>query len=390
MENILRIKEKCVGCKSCEQSCPQHCISMIENKEGFWYPSVDEKKCIECKLCLKKCPVENAEFHRSEPKKVWAWRNKNDTDIMRSASGGAADSAAKTVLQVGGVVYGAAYDEQLVVSHIEVIADAEREKLQSSKYVQSDLRDSFTKAKQRLAEGEMVLFTGTPCQIAGLYAFLGDDPENLYTVELICHGVPSPKFFRKYLEFQNKQMKDRVIYFNFRSKYKRGWGTQYLLKTKEKEEEKALSLDRYGKHFMNGDCYRESCYQCAYANTRRVGDLTVGDFWGIAKSHPLFNSSKGVSSVFINTKKGKELFEMMRPLAEVEEATLEEGMVQQENLIRPSLRPSKRNTFYEKIDEDNFMDDLKVGIRPKERLKAAIPAGTVRLLKNWRGSRRKL
>ena len=119
MENISRIKEKCVGCKSCEQSCPKHCISMVENKEGFWYPSVDEKNCIECKVCLKKCPVENTEFHRNEPHKVWAWRNKNDVDIMRSASGGAADSAAKTVLQMGGVVYGAAYDEQLAVNHIE-------------------------------------------------------------------------------------------------------------------------------------------------------------------------------------------------------------------------------------------------------------------------------
>ena len=120
MENVARIKEKCVGCKSCAQSCPKHCISMVESNEGFWYPSVDEKSCIECKLCLKKCPVENTEFHRNNPQKVWAWRNKNDTDIMRSASGGAADSAAKTVLQTGGVVYGAAYDEQLAVSHIEV------------------------------------------------------------------------------------------------------------------------------------------------------------------------------------------------------------------------------------------------------------------------------
>lgn len=172
MENISRIKEKCVGCKSCEQSCPKHCISMVENKEGFWYPSVDEKSCIECKVCLKKCPVENTEFHRNEPHKVWAWRNKNDVDIMRSASGGAADSAAKTILQMGGVVYGAAYDEQLAVSHIEVTDEAEREKLQSSKYVQSDPKDSYTKVKQRLSEGKTVLFTGTPCQIAGLYAFL--------------------------------------------------------------------------------------------------------------------------------------------------------------------------------------------------------------------------
>lgn len=393
MENISRIKEKCVGCKSCEQSCPKHCISMVENKEGFWYPSVDEKSCIECKVCLKKCPVENTEFHRNEPHKVWAWRNKNDVDIMRSASGGAADSAAKTVLQMGGAVYGAAYDEQLAVSHIEVTDEAEREKLQSSKYVQSDPKDSYAKVKQRLSEGKTVLFTGTPCQIAGLYAFLGGNPENLYTVDLICHGVPSPKFFKKYLEYQNKKTAGRVIYFNFRSKDKRGWGTQYLLKTKTetktKTKTKTLSLDRYGKHFMYGDCYRESCYQCAYANTSRVGDLTVGDFWGIAKSHPNFNSPKGVSSVFVNTEKGQKLFEMMRVLAEVEEATLEEGVVKQGNLVKPSIRPNDRNIFYEKIDEDDFMDNLKVGIQPKERLKAVIPAGAVRLLKKMGAGNRR-
>lgn len=184
MENISKIKESCVGCKSCEQSCPKHCISMVENKEGFWYPTVDENSCIECKVCLKKCPVENTEFHRNKPHKVWAWRNKNDVDVMRSASGGAADSAAKTILQMGGVVYGAAYDEQLAVSHIEVTDEAEREKLQSSKYVQSDPKDSYTKVKQRLSEGKTVLFTGTPCQIAGLYAFLGGNPENLSLIHI--------------------------------------------------------------------------------------------------------------------------------------------------------------------------------------------------------------
>ena len=384
MENISRIKEKCVGCKSCEQSCPKHCISMVENKEGFWYPSVDEKSCIECKVCLKKCPVENTEFHRNEPHKVWAWRNKNDVDIMRSASGGAADSAAKTVLQMGGAVYGAAYDEQLAVSHIEVTDEAEREKLQSSKYVQSDPKDSYTKVKQRLSDGKTVLFTGTPCQIAGLYAFLGGNPENLYTVDLICHGVPSPKFFKKYLEYHNKQTAGSVIYFNFRSKDKRGWGTQYLLKakTKTKTKTKTFSLDRYGKHFMDGDCYRESCYQCAYANTSRVGDLTVGDFWGIAKSHPNFNSPKGVSSVFVNTEKGQKLFEMMRVLAEVEEATLEEGMVKQHNLVQPSNRPVTRDTFYKSIDEPGFIENIKVGFQPKARLKSVLPNKLIQKIKS--------
>lgn len=182
MENISRIKEKCVGCKSCEQSCPKHCISMGENKEGFWYPVVYEKNCVACGKCLKTCPAENIEQHRNMPQTVWAWRNKNDADIMKSASGGAADSAAKAVLQMGGVVYGAAYDEQLAVSHIEIESNAEREKIQSSKYVQSDPNDSYSKVKQRLAEGKKVLYTGTPCQIDGLYAFLGGDKPNLYTV----------------------------------------------------------------------------------------------------------------------------------------------------------------------------------------------------------------
>lgn len=381
MENISKIQERCVGCRSCEQSCPKHCISIIEDKEGFWYPKVDEQSCVACKRCLNGCPAENKQLHRNKPQRVFAWRNKNNEDIMRSASGGAADSAAKAVLHMGGVVYGAAYDDQLVVSHIEVMDDAEREKIQSSKYVQSDPKDCYSKVKQRLAEGRTVLFTGTPCQIAGLYAFLDGDKPNLYTVDLICHGVPSPKFFKRYLEYQNKQTDGQVIYFNFRSKDKRGWGTQYLLKTKTKTKTNLLALDRYGKHFMDGDCYRESCYQCAYANMNRVGDLTVGDFWGIAKSRPDFNSPKGVSSVFINTEKGFQLFEQMKSFAEIEQTTLEEGMVKQHNLVRPSERPANRNYFYEHIDEPEFIAELKVGLQLKVRLKSMLPYKLIQKLK---------
>lgn len=386
MENISRVGNRCVGCRSCEQSCPKHCISFFEDIEGFWYPNVDENCCVACGKCLKTCPAENTGIHRSNPQSVWAWRNKSDTDIMRSASGGAADNAAKAILQMGGVVYGAAYDEQLVVSHIEVTDDEGREKIQSSKYVQSDLKDNYSKVKRQLSEGKAVLFTGTPCQISGLYAFLGGDQPKLYTVDLICHGVPSPKFFKKYLEYQGKRMVGRVIYYNFRSKDKRGWGTQYLLKTKTSSRTKPLALDRYGKHFMDGDCYRESCYQCPYANTNRAGDLTVGDFWGIAKSHPKFDSPKGVSSVFVNTEKGRNLFEKMKPFAEVEEASLEEGMLKQGNLVQPSTRPVNREMFYAHIDEPEFIDNLHIGLQAKERLKALLPLGIVRLLKQMYGA----
>lgn len=381
MNNILKIQERCVGCRSCEQSCPKHCISFVEDKEGFLYPEVDDKKCIECKICLKVCPCENAKLHRSTPKKVWAWKSTKSADVMRSASGGAADSAAKTVLEMNGVVYGAAYDEKFVVSHIEVTDDEDRKKIQSSKYVQSDLKDCYTKIKKWLTQNRKVLFTGCPCQVAGLYAFLGGDKNNLYTIDLICHGVPSPKFLKRYLEYQSEKNGGQVNYLNFRSKDKKGWSTRIKIKTKKKTMEMPLVLDRYGKHFMEGDCYRESCYQCEFANINRVGDITVGDFWGIIKSHPHFYSAKGVSSVFVNTIKGQWLFQNMENQADTENATLEECLVGQENLTKSSIRPVNRDWFYEMIDAEGFIQNLKVGLQLKEKIKSILPAGLVRILK---------
>ena len=380
-ENISIIKEQCVGCKSCEQICPQKCVSMKDNQEGFWYPTVTETECIHCGLCIKACPIQNISLHRSSPIEVWAFRNKSDCQIMESASGGAADVATQVMLEQEGVVYGAAYDEKFRVKHIEVSNDQERKKLQSSKYVQSDLEDCYLKAKAHLQKAKKVLFTGTPCQIAGLYSFLGKDDPNLYTVDLICHGVPSPKFFDKYLEYQRQIMGEDIIGYNFRSKEKGGWGTQYLLKTKTKTKTKTLSLDRYGKHFMEGDCYRESCYQCPYANIDRVGDMTVGDFWGILKSHPDFFSEKGVSSVFVNTEKGMLLFEKMKENAEVLKTTLEEGMDKQGNLTNATFRKTTRDFFYQEIDDPCFMKKIKMGIQFKQRIKLLIPYNIKCMLK---------
>lgn len=386
MDNVSIIQNKCYGCRSCEQVCPKNCINIKPSKEGFLYPYVDEDKCVYCGLCLKACPVKNVKEHRNKPQSVWAFRNKNEKEIMSSASGGAADVAAGVVLHQNGVVYGAAYDDNFGVRHIEVTDKFEKEKIKSSKYVQSDINGCYLKAKDALSKNKLVLFTGTPCQIAGLYAFLGEDSSNLYTLDLICHGVPSPKFFEKYIAYQNRKMNGNILYYNFRSKAKRGWGTQYLLKTKNKTKTKILSLDRYGKHFMDGDCYRESCYQCPYANIDRVGDVTVGDFWGILQSHPDFYSSKGVSSVFINTEKGEKLFESMKEYADVLQITLDEGLVKQGNLVKPSNRPKSRDGFYEGIDQIDFIDKLKVGLQIKERIKAALPAEIVRFLKRkWKG-----
>ena len=382
MNHILKIGIKCVGCRSCEQSCPVSCIKLRENQEGFIYPTIDTDLCIECGKCINACPVEKKGLHINKPLEVWAWKNKNSVDLMRSASGGAADSATRVVLQTGGIVYGAAYDDQLVVRHIRVENEEERYRLQSSKYVQSNLDNTYSLVKRDLLDGKCVLYTGTPCQISGLYAYLGGNKNNLYTIDLICHGVPSPKFFKKYVDYQQKQMGEKVISYNFRSKDKRGWGTQYLLKTKTKT--KALTLDRYGKHFMDGDCYRECCYQCEYAKINRVGDLTVGDFWGIAKSHPDFYSTKGVSSVFVNTIKGKKIFEKMKEYAEIEVATLEEAMVKQRNLVKASERTISRNSFYNEIDNENFIEHISVGIQIKERIKVILPKGLIERIKKYK------
>lgn len=387
MNNINKVKLKCVGCRSCEQSCPKKCISMVTNNEGFLYPRINEDLCVNCGRCLKVCPTENVELHRSEPIEEWAWKSKNEEDVMNSASGGASDCAVKTILNLDGIVYGAAYDKNFNVNHIEVTTDEERKEIQSSKYVQSNLNDCYSKAKEHLLNGKKVLFTGTPCQIAGLYSFLGKEYENLYTIDIICHGVPSPKLFEKYIKWQGEKMGGEVIYYNFRSKLDKGWGTQYYLKTKTKTKTNAVALDKYGKHFLDGDCYRESCYQCPYANTKRVGDLTVGDFWGIDQTYSEFFSKKGVSCIMVNTKKGKELFTQMNELGITQRVTLDDVLIKQGNLVKPTVRPASRDTFYTNIDKDDFMDNLKVGLELKERIKSVIPENALRLLKKMGGGK---
>lgn len=383
MENISIIGDKCVGCRSCEQVCPKHCIDMQFSKEGFLYPIINENECVYCGRCLKVCPTQKTQFHRNDPRNVWAFRNKNDQEVMLSASGGAATVASSAILKQGGVVFGAAYDEKLSVKHIKVSSETDKYKLQSSKYVQSDMGDCYTEIKELLDSGKTVLFTGTPCQVAGVYSFLGGDRKGLYTIDLICHGVPSPKLFEKYLKFQGDRIKEQVISFNFRSKEKRGWGTQYLLKTQTQTKTKPLALDPYGKHFLIGDCYRECCYQCEYANLKRVGDITIGDFWGISKCHPEFYSSKGVSSVFVNTCKGESLFDKMKGQANVLPSTLKDGIIKQGNLVKPTSRPASRDIFYSRICENDFIDKLSVGIQLKERIKALVPQEWVQRLKRF-------
>ncbi|MDO4617442.1 MAG: Coenzyme F420 hydrogenase/dehydrogenase, beta subunit C-terminal domain [Lachnospiraceae bacterium] len=384
-ENVSFVKEHCFGCRSCEQVCSIKCIDMKANAEGFLYPGVNEAACIHCGRCVQSCPAEQSDLHRNRPFEMYGIKSRDEKAVMNSASGGAADAAARSIILEGGVVFGAAYNEKQKVMHIEVDQADDLYRIQSSKYVQSDLAECYSRAKEYLKEGRKVLFTGTPCQIAGLYSFLGKEYGSLYTLDLICHGVPSPLFFEKYNEFIEKKMGGKVLEYNFRSKERKGWGTQLLLKIRTRTDARTqlFSLSRYGRHFLDGDCYRMSCYQCPFADMKRCGDLTAGDYWGINRYNPEMFSEKGVSSVGVNTEKGKELLNKMNieavPIKE--EAFLEK----QDNLKHPTPMPDSRKTFYVNVSEENFIDSIKVGILLKERIKALIPAKVFVFLKKIRG-----
>ena len=381
--NILNVGEHCTGCRVCEIVCPQKCIHIEQNEEGFLYPVINDSDCTSCGVCLKKCAQVKKRTTSGYPQSVFAVKNRNKSDLKKSASGGAADVAGKVILSQGGIVFGAAYDEKLNVRHIAIEDDCERGKLKSSKYVQSDLGNCFKRAKDELNLGREVLFTGTPCQIDSLHIFLGDEYKNLYTIDLVCHGVPSPLMFKKYIDYMGEILGENVLFYDFRSKDKKGWGTQYLVKTKTKTKTKTMALDPYGFHFLQGDCYRECCYTCQYANLNRPGDLTLGDFWGVEKFYPGFFSPDGVSEMLVNSEKGKHLFEKMKFDMEYIPIKIEEVLCKNGNLKQPSNRPERRNTIYLNIKKDNYIRNLEVGFQWKVRLKNMLPRTVINYLKRY-------
>ncbi len=383
MSNIANIGNKCVGCTSCEHVCPKNAIKMISNSEGFLYPNIDNEKCIDCGLCIKKCPTQNHKLHN--PIKAIGLKNKDTDRIMQSASGGASDVIAQHIVSMGGVVFGAAYDESLKVKHILVDNENDLYKIQSSKYVQSDLNNCYKMAHIELEKGRKVLFTGTPCQIAGLYSYLGKEYDNLYTIDLICHGVPSPLFLEKYFMYMSNKLGEPVQSYNFRSKKKRGWGTSYnyTLNTQNHEINGTVISTQYGKSFVDSNCYRESCYQCDYANIKRCSDITIGDFWGIMKVNPDFYSHKGVSSVLLNTQKGMDLVEHIMSKIDICGCTIDDVIVKQGNLVKPTERSLERSNFYDKINSDNFIADIKVKFSFKQRIKLLIPQKLIIAFKKY-------
>lgn len=314
---IYENKINCCGCGACMNICPKQAISMQPDEYGFIYPKIDENICISCGLCKKVCGYQ-AEITVPKMSDTYVAVAKDSEILRNSASGGVFASLASEVINHGGVVFGCAMEvvnNKLTPKHIMIDNLKDLIKLQGSKYVQSYIGDTYALTKKELEQGRLVLFSGTPCQIDGLKHYLMKDYDNLVTIDLICYGVPSAQMFQDYISELEKKLKGQVVDFKFRDKSK-GWSSyeaRLRLRTHDKTIDKPLTLKNnfYNSLFLNSFISRENCYSCKYANPYRVGDLTIGDFWGIENEHPQYlkniDISKGVSCVIVNNTHGARI-----------------------------------------------------------------------------------
>lgn len=341
-------KEKCTGCGACYQICPNQAISMKYDKEGFLYPLLDENLCINCGLCEKVCP----EIHkvRTQPLgNICYSATHKDVEVLKNSSSGGAFTAIVQALGDDCVVYGVAYDEHLKVIHTSFEGIKNIDKFRSTKYVQSDTKNTYKEVRDKLKiNKKIVLFTGTPCQIAGLKSFLGKDFKNLYCVEILCHGVASPGVFNKYINKLSKKYNDKVINFQFRTKKKWFWMWEKFLTsiTFSSKSKKITLYDSFTLAFLKRLILRPVCEHCIYANKNRVGDIVIGDFWGIETIDKSLYTNRGVSLCLPITDKGKHIMKLMSTYMNIKEFKTVDVLALNKPLYTVTKHHSRRNEFF--------------------------------------------
>lgn len=305
---------RCTGCGVCEKICPKGCILLTRDEDGFLFPNINRKQCAECGLCEKRCPVQHELPGKKDVISAYAAYTKNGEIRRNSSSGGIFSELTKAVVEAGGVVFGTAFCEDFrSVRHTAACSNEELLAFRGSKYVQSEIGNSYQEAKKYLEQGRWVYFSGTPCQIGGLYSYLNREYDRLITQDFICHGVPSPKLWEKYLNHMERKLHSAVSDVSFRNKT-RGWKA-YSVKLHFSNGgvyEQAFFKNPYMKAFLRDLCLRPSCYQCAFKGMERQADITLADFWGIGKVAAEMDDDRGTSLVMIRSEKGEQLFEKIQ------------------------------------------------------------------------------
>lgn len=341
--------KSCTGCGSCLNVCPRNCISMEENHEGFLYPVINTASCIECGLCEKSCPELNP-VKKNEKPKVYASWSLNEEVRTTSSSGGLFFTLAEHVIQRGGAVFGVVFNNDMSASHVCAESISELKAIQGSKYIQSNVNTAYKDALKILKEGREVMFTGTPCQIAGMKAFLGKRSyANLTLVDIVCHGTPPAKTLRWYL----KAIKHKIGEFNensFQFRNLNAWGVTPSIEVSEGRRLMAANENLFMQLFLKSLLHRNSCYSCNYTIENRVSDITLADFWGIGRTIPFpHDTSKGCSLVLVNSEHGKDLLTQVSGNILLQERTIEEAKVVNHQLYMSSHRPPQRDEIFNYI-----------------------------------------
>ena len=345
----LSNKENCSGCRACVASCPKQCISGEVDTEGFWYPKVDMANCVDCHICETVCPMNNVPYTaETENRSQYSVYCKDETVRSNSSSGGVFSLLAKYIIEHDGIVCGAAFDNDFAVKHVCVSTFEDVAKLRGSKYVQSDNEEAVVQVKRYLKEGKTVLFSGCPCQVNGLLNSVDKKVrENLFTIDFVCHGVPSPKIFSKYL--QEKKGQENILGITFRDK-RFGWKT-YSMKvecTNNVTYQKIHTFDDYLQLYIRNLISRPSCYFC---NQQHCSDITLADYWTIAKTHPEMNDDKGISKMIVNTEKGVSIWQEIQSQC----VSLKEDSFDRISQC-PRTIPTKRGLIYKEIDTRSFKE----------------------------------
>lgn len=370
-------KSKCCGCTACKSTCPRNAIEMKEDEEGFLYPYIDKDKCINCGMCKKVCPILNKN-NNLKKQHAYIFQNKNEEVRRQSTSGGAFTAIAETIVDRGGIVYGAVFDNEFKVIHTGIDKKEELYKFRNSKYVQSEIQDSFRNVKENLDRDRWVCFSGTSCQVEGLKNFLRKDYEKLVLVDVVCRAVPSPLIWKKYLKLKKDKIKDiKNIYF--RDKY---YGYKYSnlsiynsKDAKTPEYHQGVETDPYLRAFFSNICDRQACYNCQFKKQNRESDITIWDCFNVEEYNKNMDDDKGTTRILTNSEKGNKLVRELSKSHILEEINVEAAVNGFLAMFQPVKYNNRRkeffkdaNTFEEKeLFDKYFSDTAKVKIERNAR-----------------------